>query len=502
MSHTASPAETDAELKARVDRLCSERLVPMVHAWKDHEKTCRPLIEALADEGLFGLTIPAEFGGAGDVSRYSAILCLLRERFGYHEALIDTQFAIQGLGTSAIVRMGTPEQHKRYLPGLVSGKTLFSFALTEPHSGSDVLGMKTRAHRDGDDWVINGSKMFISGAPDADVYITFARTNEEDKRAVTAFLIEAGTQGFTARGGIHLQAPHAIGYLDFENCRVSDAQRLGDIGDGLRASLGTLEIYRPSVGSATLGMAARALDLALDFSQKREAFGGKISDLEGIRLKLGAMAAAIEGGRALVRRAASLRDAGRNTVLQGAIAKAFSTEAAIEVIYQGQQIHGGRGVIVGEEIEMLSRAVRPTTIYEGASEVQRSIIGKAEAKRVRSGGAPQVSLEAAPAELTALLQAERALYESWLAAAGAKLDEPAFHVRLAESAMALEAAETVGGDVQIRMFLALAAARILIGNIARTGVIADVSAVVKASASLGASEDALSLAIAETLISA
>lgn len=502
MSHTASPAETDAELKARVDRLCSERLVPMVHAWEDHEKTCRPLIEALADEGLFGLTIPAEFGGAGDVSRYSAILCLLRERFGYHEALIDTQFAIQGLGTSAIVRMGTPEQHKRYLPGLVSGKTLFSFALTEPHSGSDVLGMKTRAHRDGDDWVINGSKMFISGAPDADVYITFARTNEEDKRAVTAFLIETGTPGFTARGGIHLQAPHAIGYLDFENCRVSDAQRLGDIGDGLRASLGTLEIYRPSVGSATLGMAARALDLALGFSQRREAFGGKISDLEGIRLKLGAMAAAIEGGRALVRRAASLRDAGRTTVLQGAIAKAFSTEAAIEVIYQAQQIHGGRGVIVGEEIEMLSRAVRPTTIYEGASEVQRSIIGKAEAKRVRSGGAPQVSLEAAPAELTALLQAERALYESWLAAAGAKLDEPAFHVRLAESAMALEAAETVGGDVQIRMFLALAAARALIGNIARTGVIADVSAVAKASASLGASEDALSLAIAETLISA
>lgn len=502
MSHTASPAETDAELKARVDRLCSERLVPMVHAWEDHEKTCRPLIEALADEGLFGLTIPAEFGGAGDVSRYSAILCLLRERFGYHEALIDTQFAIQGLGTSAIVRMGTPEQHKRYLPGLVSGKTLFSFALTEPHSGSDVLGMKTRAHRDGDDWVINGSKMFISGAPDADVYITFARTNEEDKRAVTAFLIETGTPGFTARGGIHLQAPHAIGYLDFENCRVSDAQRLGDIGDGLRASLGTLEIYRPSVGSATLGMAARALDLALGFSQQREAFGGKISDLEGIRLKLGAMAAAIEGGRALVRRAASLRDAGRTTVLQGAIAKAFSTEAAIEVIYQAQQIHGGRGVIVGEEIEMLSRAVRPTTIYEGASEVQRSIIGKAEAKRVRSGGAPQVSLEAAPAELTALLQAERALYESWLAAAGAKLDEPAFHVRLAESAMALEAAETVGGDVQIRMFLALAAARALIGNIARTGVIADVSAVVKASASLGASEDALSLAIAETVISA
>lgn len=488
-------AETDAELTARVDRLCTNVLLPIVHGWADHGATCRPLIEAIAGEHLFGLTLPTEVGGQGQVDRYSAILCLLRERFGYHDALIDTHFAIQGLGTSAIVRMGTEDQHQRYLPGLIAGKTLFSFALTEPHSGSDVLGMKTRAHRDGDDWVLNGSKMFISGAPDADVYITFARTGgEEDKRAVTAFLVEAGTPGFTARGGIHLQAPHAIGYLDFDNCRLPDAQRLGDPGDGLRACLGTLEIFRPSVGAATIGMARRALDLAVDFANGREAFGSNLATLPGIRLKAGRMAALIAGGTALIERAATLRDSGQRTVLEGAMAKAFSTEAAVEIIYEAQQIHGGRGVIVGHEIEMLSRAVRPTTIYEGASEVQRSIIGRAEAKRAATGEARGVGSGD-------LLTAARRTYEAWLAAAHAdeRAQNAAFHVRLAESAMALEAAETVGQGSDAGRFLALAAARTIIGDVQRTGGGADLDALAAAVRTSGASEDALAMSIADGL---
>lgn len=491
----AAYVETDAELTARVDRLCTEVLLPIVREWPEHDKTCRPLIEALAAEKLFGLTLPESYGGQGQVDRYSAILCLLRERFGYHDALIDTHFAIQGLGTSAIVRMGTADQHARYLPGLIQGKTLFSFALTEPHSGSDVLGMKTRARRDGDDWVLNGSKMFISGAPDADVYITFARTGgEEDKRAVTAFLVEAGTPGFTARGGIHLQAPHAIGYLDFDECRLSDAQRLGDPGDGLRACLGTLEIFRPSVGAATIGMARRALDLAVAFANGREAFGNNLATLPGIRLKVGRMAALIAGGAALIERAATLRDSGKRTVVEGAMAKAFSTEAAVEIIYEAQQIHGGRGVIVGQEIEMLSRAVRPTTIYEGASEVQRSIIGKAEAKRAATG-------EARGAASGDLLTAARRVYEAWLAAAHAdgRAQNPAFHVRLAESAMALEAAETVGQGSDAGQFLGLAAARTIIGDVQRTGGGADLDALTAAVRASGTSEDALAMAIADGL---
>lgn len=493
--------ETDDALLQRVDALCRDVFVPIVQGWTDHEQTCRPLIEALAEAGLFGLTISKAYGGAGGSDRYSTVLCRLRERFGYHEPLIDTQFAIQGLGTNAILRMGTDDQHSRYLPGLVSGKTLFSFALTEPHSGSDVLGMRTRARRDGDDWILNGSKMFISGAPDADVYITFARTGEEsDRRAVTAFLIEKGTPGFTARGGIHLQAPHAIGYLDFEDCRLSDAQRLGEIGEGLRASLGTLEVFRPSVGAATLGMAAKALDLAVEFSKSREAFGGRLSDLPGLQLKLGRMSALIAGGSALVERAATLRDSGASTLVEGALAKAFATEAAIEVIYESQQIHGGRGVIVGQEIEMLSRAVRPTTIYEGASEVQRTIIGKAEVRRLRKGE-PSRGTTSGEGQLGALTASVRTTYEAWLAASESQWDSPAFHVRLAESLMAIEAAECVTSAPEaVRQFLALAAARTLAGEIARTGGRVETTSLAAAASALGASEDDLALQIAATLL--
>lgn len=496
----ASAYMDDQALIDRVDRLCRDTLVPIVRSWPEHDRTCRPLIEALARENLFGLALPEAYGGAGQLDRYSHLLCLLRERFGYHEPLIDTHFAIQGLGTSAILRMGSDDQHARYLPGLTSGSMLFSFALTEPHSGSDVLGMKTRARRDGEDWIINGSKMFISGAPDADVYITFARTGgEEDRRAVTAFLIEKDTPGFAARGDIHLQAPHAIGYLDFDECRVSDRQRLGEPGDGLRASLGTLEIFRPSVGAATVGMARRALDLALDVAKSRQAFGAPLAALPGIRLKLGRMAALVAGGAALVARAAQLRDAGQRTVVEGAIAKAFATEAALEVIHDSQQIHGGRGVIVGQEIEALVRAARPTTIYEGASEVQRSIIGRAEARRGEAGGARGLTAPP-PGKLGDLLGAVRASYEAWLAsAAGGQSDDPAFHVRLAESAMAIEAAETAA-DGDARMWLALAAARTLAGDIQRTGSRVSTATLGDVAAGLGASEDAIALRLADSLL--
>ena len=490
----------DSALRRRVDDLCTETLLPIVRAWPEHDRTCRELIEALAQENLFGLALPEAYGGAGQLDRYSHLLCLLRERFGYHDPLIDTHFAVQGLGTSAILRMGTDDQHSRYLPGLTSGKTLFSFALTEPHSGSDVLGMKTRAHRDGDEWVLNGSKMFISGAPDADVYITFAKTGEEgDDRAITAFLIETGTPGFTARGGIDLQAPHAIGYLDFDNCRISDKQRLGEPGDGLRASLGTLEIFRPSVGSATVGMGKRAIDLALNVVRERHAFGAPLSELPGIRLKLGRMAAIVAGGAALVERAATMCDNGERIMLEGAAAKAYATEAALEVIHESQQIHGGRGVIVGYEIEALGRAARPTTIYEGASEVQRTIIGRAEAKRARAGKSR--GPDNLPDSPTGnLLREARATYEAWLdEAIKGPADEPAFQMRLAESAMALEAAETVS-DGDKRDYLAQAAARTLLGDIHRTGVALPTVALDKAMSACPLSEDALALRIAGDML--
>lgn len=452
--------EDERSLVTRTDALARDGLVALADAFGEQHATSRPIVERLAAAGLFraGVTDPVtrEAAPVG----YSMALCLIREVLGYHHPTLDISFALQGLGTGAIVRLGSDSQRRRYLPDLLEGRTLFAFGLSEPEAGSDVLGMTTTARREGDEYVLHGTKMWISGAPDADVYVVFARTDDRPRgRGISAFIIEKGTPGFRPRADLPLSSPHAIGHLDLDGCRVPVENRIGEEGEGLSASLGTLEVYRPSVGAYAVGAAQRAVELAIDFARTRPAFGAHLIDLEGVRLMLVRSLVELEASRHLVYRAARLNDSGEVNARDSGIAKLGATETAIRAIYRAQQVHGGRGVLMGNHVEALARNVRATTIYEGASEVQRLIIGRHESKAaVASESAPGApDLRAIPTggdsafERVARAEALVARMESatlsqaraMAAAASPELRRQATLFRLADVRVAIEGARSV-----------------------------------------------------------
>lgn len=432
----------ESVVRDRVRSAIEGRLFETAKSWVDHERTCRPLVEQMAEEGLFALQLGVD---GGEAQGYSSTLCVIREMFGYYDPLLDITFALQGLGTGAIVALASEEVRGRYLPDLVSGRKLFAFALSEAHCASDVLGMRTTARRDGDGWVIDGQKMFVSGAPDADVYVVFARTDGLERGAgITAFVVEKGTPGFEPRGGLELSAPHAMGYVDLNGCRLSDDQRIGDVGGGLRAALGTLETYRPSVGAFAVGMGLRALDLAIEFGRDRQSFGAPLLSHPVIRVMIGRMAARMAAGQALVREAAAEADAGTPSPLLASAAKLYGTEMATAAIYDSQQIHGGRGVLAGQEIEALARNVRGTTIYEGTSEIQHRIIGRFERARVTRGDAAVPAQDVDP-----VLAWTRVTYERWLrtlAIDEAALGRDTVVHRVAQVCLRLVAAEALAAE--------------------------------------------------------
>lgn len=363
----------------RIDAVTIEHLLPIAHRFGERHEICRELLETMADHGFLGLNIAAEYGGAGGDHRYSTLLCILREHLGYHDPGVDFTFGLQGLGTVAIVRHGTDDQRAEFLPDLVAGKRVYAFAVTEPQAGSDVRGMTTTAIRDGDVYRVTGTKTYISGAPDADVVVLVTRTGEANGRpSYTAFLLDPTADGVTVKTDIELAAPHSIGTILLDDVVIPVDRLIGVEGEGLKVALGTLEVYRPSVGALAVGMTQRAFDLALDVATNRAVSRGRLSELEAIRLKLARMWADATIGRGLVYRAAALRDAQQSSVREAAIAKLFATEAACRAIYESQQIHGARGVTVGQPIESLARHARQATIYEGTSEIQRSIIARAD----------------------------------------------------------------------------------------------------------------------------
>jgi len=432
----------------RIDEIARTELVAIAHRFGEQHAVCRELVDAMAAHGLFGLNIDAAYGGTSTSTRYSTLLCLAREQLGYHDPLVDFTFGCQGLGTVAIVRNGNADQRARYLPDLVSGNRLFAFALTEEGAGSDVRGMQTTAQRDGDTFVLNGSKTFISGAPEADVYVVLARTDGQPRsKGITAFIVERGTPGFTARQDITLSAPHAIGSLAFDGCVVPAANVIGQVDQGLAVAFGTLEVYRPSVGALAVGMGQRAYDLAVAYAGRRHVAGAPLQTLEAIRLKLARMWWEVRAARALVYRAAARRDAGLDSTREAAMAKLFATEAAHRAIYESQQIHGGLGVRTGQEVEALFRHIRQATIYEGTSEIQRSIIGRAESARA-PGAAPDPPAGTAAGGPGDGLAVARGAYEdlrAWALGQPGLLARQAVQFRVADCAVALEAAELLAG---------------------------------------------------------
>jgi acyl-CoA dehydrogenase len=333
---------------------------------------CRDLVTRLADGGW----LAAATGEPIDVRT----LCLTRETLAYHHALADFAFAMQGLGSGAISLFGSDDLRLRYLPGVADGRLVAAFALSEPEAGSDVAQIAMAARRDSSgDYVLDGEKTWISNGGLAGVYTVFARTGEAPgARGLSAFVVDADTPGLRVAERIPVVAPHPLARLEFEGVRVPAEQMLGAPGEGFKVAMATLDVFRSTVGAAALGFARRALDEALGRVTGRELFGAPMAELPLVQAKLAEMALGIDASALLVYRAAWTKDvAGGRVTREAAMAKLHATETAQRVVDDAVQLFGGLGVTVGSVVERLYREVRALRIYEGASEVQQLIIGRA-----------------------------------------------------------------------------------------------------------------------------
>lgn len=374
--------ELHRQLHGRVEALCHERLGALDHAVGETDTVDRGIVAALAGAGLLDWTVPGAYGTAQSDPAAPAVMslvafCLARETLARHCPNAELIFTMQALGSGPISFFGTEEQRRRYLPRVAGGELVAAFALTEPHTGSDVAALTTTARRDGDTYVLNGKKTFISMAPDADLYTVFAKTDvNAGNRGISCFIVEKGTPGFDPGRRMALLAPHPIGEPVFTECVVPLANRIGDENAGFKVAMGTLDFFRTTVGACAVGFAQRALDEAIGYAKQRQAFGKTIADFQAIQTKLAAMSTELAAARLLVYRAAMTRDSGRKprVTLESSQAKLFATEAAQRIIDQAVQIHGGYGVTKGYEVERLYREIRALRIYEGTSEIQHLVI--------------------------------------------------------------------------------------------------------------------------------
>lgn len=347
--------------------LAAQTLAPLAESGTPGELN-RPLVRALAEHGLLGRLFP----NVGAVE-----LCLIREALARHCTDAETAFAVQGLGSNPILRCGRPELADEWIPRLASGEAVAGFALTEPGAGSDVAGLSLRAEPDGDGFRLSGEKVYISNAPDADVYSLFARTTPgAGARGLTAFAVPRDSAGLSGEP-IALISPHPIGRLTLEDVHVPASHVLGQVDRGFAVAMGTLDLFRPSVGAFAVGMAQAALDAAVTHAASRQAFGGRLSDLQGISHQLADVATRVQAARLLVFSAASAYDAGLRPITRAAaMAKLFATETAQHAVDVAIQVHGARALEAGHLLAHLYTEVRAPRIYEGASEVQREIIAR------------------------------------------------------------------------------------------------------------------------------
>ncbi len=344
---------------------------------------CREWVRALGSAGWLSHAIGGTaFGGAGDALD-TRTLCLLRETLAAHDGLADFAFAMQGLGSGAITLDGTWAQKELYLARVARGDAIAAFALSETEAGSDVAAMKTSARRDGDHWVLQGEKTWISNGGIADFYVVFARQVEPGQpaetrgtKAIAAFIVDADTPGLRIAERLDTMAPHPLARLAFDDCRIPASQCLADAGAGFKLAMRTLDVFRTSVAAAALGFARRALAEGLARATTRPMFGQMLSELQLTQSKLADMALAVDSAALLTYRAAWRRDQGHTVTREAAMAKLAATENAQRVIDAALQLWGGAGVQSGQVVERLYRDIRALRIYEGASEVQQLIIAR------------------------------------------------------------------------------------------------------------------------------
>jgi acyl-CoA dehydrogenase len=369
---------------AEVRDLGARELRPIAEAGEPG-RVNRELIKAMGRLGLLARLFPGVAGGQPSREAPATDLCLLRESLATQTTEAETALALQGLGSYPVLQSGRAEQVRRWLPAVAAGDAVAAFALSEPGAGSDAAALELTAEPDGNGWRLTGEKMWISNAPEADFYSVFARTTAgAGARGVSAFVVPAGRPGLS---GEHLDmvSPHPIGTLSFDGVPVLGDELLGERDRGFAVAMRTLDLFRPSVGAFAVGMAQAALDAAVAHASARTAFGGLLKDQQAVAHLLAEMATRTEAARLLVYSAAAALDDGAVVAGRSAMAKLFATETAQFVVDAAVQIHGARALQRGHLLEHLYREVRSPRIYEGASEIQRTIIAR---ELLRESGGP------------------------------------------------------------------------------------------------------------------
>ena len=338
------------------------------------DRRCTTLVRELGSAGWLRRAVTSPYGGISETLDVRS-LCVIRETLASYSGIADFVFALQGLGAGPITLFGSDELKRRYLPRIATGEAIAAFAISETDAGSDVGSMRTTATRDGDSYIIDGEKSWISNAGIADFYIVFCRLEEAENGRHVALVVDASTAGLTVTARGDITAPHSIGTVSFTDCRVPATCVVGVPGKGMSVALGTLDVFRATVGAAALGFARRALDETLSHVTDRKVFGARLADMQLTQARIAAMATDIDASALLIYRAAWAHDCRAQRVTrEAAMAKWFATEAAQRTVDSAVQLLGGRGVVAGATVERLYREVRALRIYEGTSEIQQLVI--------------------------------------------------------------------------------------------------------------------------------
>lgn len=356
---------------------------------EDIDALCKGFVQQLGQAGFLRLTVPADGGGLQDRLDVRS-LCIARETLAYHHGLADFSFVMQGLGSGPISLFGTPEQKQRWLPSVADGKRIAALAMSEADAGSDVANISTTAVPDGNGFMLNGEKTWISNGGIADQYTVIARLGDlPGAKGLAVFVVDAKTPGFSVAERIDVTAPHPLGRLRFENCRIPGDQLIGKPGEGFKIAMSNLDIFRSTVGAAALGFARRAMDEALARVRERKVFGKALAEYQLTQARIADMATEIDAAALLIYRSAWTKDQGAARVTREAsMAKMYATEMAQRVVDGAVQLWGGMGVKRGSMVESLYREVRALRIYEGTTEINKLVIAGQTMAAFEEGAAP------------------------------------------------------------------------------------------------------------------
>ncbi|WP_394175151.1 acyl-CoA dehydrogenase [Guptibacillus hwajinpoensis] len=370
--------EEQKMMQKMVRDFAEKEIAPIVEEMEETDRFPRELIKRMGELGLMGIPIPEAYGGSE--MDYTSYIIAIHE-LSKVSATVGVILSVHtSVGTLPILSFGSEEQKQKYVPKLATGEYLGAFALTEPSSGSDASSMKTRAVRDGDHYVLNGSKIFITNGGEADTYVAFARTNPDEKgsKGVTAFIIERDMPGFSVgkkEKKMGLNGSNTVEII-FEDCRVPVENRLGEEGQGFKIAMANLESGRIGIAAQSLGIAEAALNYATAYAKEREQFGKPIGQNQGLGFKLADMATDVEAAKLLTYRAANLKNHGTPCMQEVSMAKLFASKAAVKASIEAVQVYGGYGYTKDYPVERLFRDAKVCEIYEGTSEIQKIVISR------------------------------------------------------------------------------------------------------------------------------